>query len=1287
MMRPCRKYWSLEFILLSFLAALLSRSHAHDHSSAHDGPAEVEEVEVRWSIPSRRLSGDATAAAGRPDDDVHVSFEAFGTQVNLTLRLAKTLMVGGAKHVLRSGDGRDVREAAMPEACFYQGDVAGDVSGAAGVSACGATGMAGLVVAHGHALALEPVMGSGGRLLQAGDSANGAGRHRISKLSASLKEMHEDVANFFHRARPLTTAEANDRGERLLNAKTTKYVEVVVVNDFRRYTAFGGNSGLDAMATHSLSVINTVNTIYRTTPPANNAEFPHHITVVLVGQQTIVDEDPWEDTVVMSGTETDCSSLLDLFHAWGTQQQSAGQLVEHDNRVLLSGRDFDGSTIGLAGVSAMCDTSRSGSVNMCGPQNADIAGCAAVVAHEMGHNFGMGHDSSSNACPQSGFIMEAVGDSEASTQFSECSISYIETFFNDVYESNGECLENSPTRVFGDPVCANGFVEEGEDCDCGSNDCSSLDPCCNGNTCKFADASYECSDQAGLCCDSCKFVEASAAKVCRAAKNSCDLDETCPGGTSSCPLDLFVYPGKACQVANYSGLCSAGKCSTMDHTCAVELNRDFEGNWDQTETCQRYNDGCGTVVCHKADESLDYKCGQSFTTHGKQMLVPDGSPCWFPGHPFGDRQGMCFLGKCTLPHIIAVVPLCGNGGIDYGEECDCGTGGAATDSCCDCDTCKLKSGSKCSALEPCCDDSTCDFKASGTVCRAAVGNCDEQETCSGTSGLCPADVGKAWGTECTAADGVASSCYGKVCLPSLDKQCEKKDSTKPVADRDWWGKRDKASGHTCSALMCCESCTQLSGTYNVGEAEPVQDPHQCSGCTRYTATSTFTINGVSTTITIGAPVEGTKLAEAGKYCDDAEAVTAATACSAGAFFEASIGKCLPCDSACTACSGPSQFDCTGSCKHGTADSRGACPISEDQVKFYNTLTPAPTAAPTAAPGSPTATPTAAPTPAPTAAPTAAPSAAPTNQPPTAAPTPAPTKAPTTAQPTAAPTAVPTAAPTPLPPGKTAAPTAAPTPSPTAAPTKRPTAAPTATPTAAPTATPTAAPTPLPPGATLSPTAVPTARPTAVPTAAPTASPTAVPTAVPTGVPTATPTAVPPKVKVGLTVNNVDYNALTSNKALLDLFMDVIRHLIADLIPGISAQDVQVVLRAGSVKVEAAVVPPENTTLTAVEDSLATAASAGNMSDDLVTAVKAVPGISAATNGEIAVQGIQVTLETAAPTATPTVTPPTDAPTVASNASANTTASVTVPPMASHTLRAGAWLTSILLLVGMTLASS
>eukprot|EP00971_Amphidinium_carterae_P199508 3959565-Amphidinium_carterae.1 len=73
------------------------------------------------------------------------------------------------------------------------------------------------------------------------------------------------------------------------------------------------------------------------------------------------------------------------------------------------------------------------------------------------------------------------------------------------YARNGECLEEPPTVVDGEPLCGNGFVECGDDpencveqCDCGLADCSGVDHCCNGTSCLFVEADYECSDNLGL---------------------------------------------------------------------------------------------------------------------------------------------------------------------------------------------------------------------------------------------------------------------------------------------------------------------------------------------------------------------------------------------------------------------------------------------------------------------------------------------------------------------------------------------------------------------------------------------------------------------------------------------------------------------------------------------------------------------------------------------------------------------------------------------------------------------
>lgn len=82
---------------------------------------------------------------------------------------------------------------------------------------------------------------------------------------------------------------------------------------------------------------------------------------------------------------------------------------KHDNAQLITGMSFHGTTIGLAPLMAMCSVYQSGGVNMDHSENA--IGVAATMAHEMGHNFGMSHDSAdccSASAADGGCIMAAA---------------------------------------------------------------------------------------------------------------------------------------------------------------------------------------------------------------------------------------------------------------------------------------------------------------------------------------------------------------------------------------------------------------------------------------------------------------------------------------------------------------------------------------------------------------------------------------------------------------------------------------------------------------------------------------------------------------------------------------------------------------------------------------------------------------------------------------------------------------------------------------------------------------
>ena len=100
-------------------------------------------------------------------------------------------------------------------------------------------------------------------------------------------------------------------------------------------------------------------------------------------------------------------------------------LGSYDNAQLFSYYDFASSVIGYASLPGMCISSSSGGIEQC---TYDDEYNGNIVAHEMGHNFNMQHDSNGNTCDNAAFIMAAVGSPYGSRpdSFSECSIDYNE---------------------------------------------------------------------------------------------------------------------------------------------------------------------------------------------------------------------------------------------------------------------------------------------------------------------------------------------------------------------------------------------------------------------------------------------------------------------------------------------------------------------------------------------------------------------------------------------------------------------------------------------------------------------------------------------------------------------------------------------------------------------------------------------------------------------------------------------------------------------------------------------
>ncbi|KAM5264110.1 disintegrin and metalloproteinase domain-containing protein 28 [Ctenodactylus gundi] len=415
-----------------------------------------------------------------------------------------------------------------------------------------------------------------------------------------------------------------------------KYIEYFLVLDngeFKRYS-----ENLDEIRKRVLEMANYINMLYRKL----NAH------VALVGIEIWTDEDKIKIT-------PNATSTLENFSKW--RGSDLLRRKSHDIAQLISTTDFSGSTVGLAFMSSMCSPYHA--VGIVQDHSSNHLRVAGTMAHEMGHNLGMIHDSYDCKCPSTVCVMKKTVSFYIPTDFSSCSRTSYDKFVEDKLSS---CLINAPkpADIMSVPVCGNQLVEMGEDCDCGTpEECTNV--CCDAGTCKVK-AGFQCA--VGGCCEKCKLKK--AGEVCRSAKTECDLPEMCDGKSSHCPEDRFRVNGFPCQ--HGKGYCLMGRCPTLQQQCAEMWGPETRV---ADKSCYSKNEGGSKYgYCHIVNgtrtpcKAKDVMCGKLFCQGGSGDLPWKGFTISFLTCKLFDPED-----KSQGVDMVANGTKCGHSQVCINAEC------------------------------------------------------------------------------------------------------------------------------------------------------------------------------------------------------------------------------------------------------------------------------------------------------------------------------------------------------------------------------------------------------------------------------------------------------------------------------------------------------------------------------------------------------------------------------------------------------------------------------------------
>ncbi|XP_030639755.1 disintegrin and metalloproteinase domain-containing protein 22 [Chanos chanos] len=485
-----------------------------------------------------------TRVRGTPSDvkqNHHVAqtsfqVDAFGQTYILDVELNHDLL--SSKYVERhvSEEGKSITSKGG-EHCYYHGKVRDIPESFVALSTC--HGLHGMFFDGNHTYMIEP----------GGEDSDSEDVHIHMVYKSPGFKPPEDymppisLAESPFQESPLFTGASHRRRKRQVLRKSrrvedeTKYIELMVINDHLMYKKHRLSVG--QTNNYAKSVVNMADLIFKE---------QLNTRIVLVAMET------WAADNRFNINDNPMVTLREFM-----KYRRDFIKDKSDSVHLFSGNRFHSNWGGASYMGGVCSLTKGGGVNEYGKTEE----MAITLAQSLGQNIGIFSDKKrilNGECKcddrWSGCIMDDVGF-YLPKRFSDCNVEEYHNFLN---SGGGACLFNKPSKLLDPPECGNGFVEPGEECDCGTPaECQREgENCCK--ECKLTQGS-KCSN--GLCCKNCQMEFMGV--ICRDAVNDCDIPENCTGNSSQCPPNVHKMDGYTCE--KDQGRCFNGRCKMKDRQC------------------------------------------------------------------------------------------------------------------------------------------------------------------------------------------------------------------------------------------------------------------------------------------------------------------------------------------------------------------------------------------------------------------------------------------------------------------------------------------------------------------------------------------------------------------------------------------------------------------------------------------------------------------------------------------------------------------------------------------------